>query len=168
VMVLDADTGAFKRMWGAYGNTPDDSAPNRLAPEGPGPQQFNTVHGVRVSDDGLVYVADRLNNRLQIFDLNGAFKQEVWVDRPTKLLGTAFSVAFSRDSQQQYLYLADAGNGKIHIYDRTSMREVSSFGRIGHYAGQFVFLHTVATDSKGNIYTSEVGTGRRAQKFLLR
>src|SRR4030095_6196527 len=105
-----------------------------------------TVHGVRVSDDGLVYVADRMNNRVQIFDLNGGFKQEVWVERPTKLLGTAFSVAFSRDAQQQYLYLADAGNGKVHIFDRKSMREVSSFGRIGHYAGQFVFLHTVATD----------------------
>jgi len=167
VIVLDADTGAFKRMWGAYGNKPDDSAPNRLQPTGPGPQQFNTVHGVRVSDDGIVYVADRMNNRIQIFGIDGTFKQEVWVERPTKLLGTAFSIAFSRDPQQEFLYLADAGNGRVHEYDRKTMKEVGGFGLIGHYAGQFVFLHTVATDSKGNIYTSEVGNGRRAQKFVL-
>jgi DNA-binding beta-propeller fold protein YncE len=128
---------------------------------------FNTVHGVRVSDDGLVYVADRMNNRIQIFALDGTFKQEVFVERRTKLLGTAFSIAFSRDPGQQYLYLADAGNGRVHIFDRRAMREVGGFGRIGHYAGEFVFLHTVATDSKGNIYTSEVGNGRRAQKFVL-
>jgi DNA-binding beta-propeller fold protein YncE len=167
VVVLDADTGAFKRMWGAYGNKPDDTAPNRLQAEGPGPQQFNTVHGIRVSNDGLVYVADRNNNRVQIFGIDGSFKQEVFVERPTRLLGTAFSVAFSPDAQQQYMYLADAGNGRIHIFDRKAMREVGGFGRIGHYAGQFVFLHNVATDSRGNIYTAEVGTGRRAQKFVL-
>jgi sugar lactone lactonase YvrE len=126
------------------------------------------VHGVRVSDDGLVYVADRMNNRVQIFGIDGSFKQEVFVERRTRLLGTAFSVAFSRDPQQEFLYLADAGNGRVHIFERQSMREVGGFGRIGHYAGQFVFLHTVATDSKGNIYTSEVGTGRRAQKFVKR
>jgi DNA-binding beta-propeller fold protein YncE len=166
VIVLDADTGAFKRMWGAYGNKPDDSAPKTRQDEGPGPQQFNTVHGIRVSDDGVVYVADRLNNRVQIFSLDGKFKQEIFVERKTRLLGTAFSFAFSPDPQQQYLYLADAGNGRVHIFDRASMREVGAFGRIGHYAGEFVFLHNVATDSKGNIYTAEVGTGRRAQKFV--
>ena len=168
VIVLDAETGAFKRMWGAYGNQPDDTVRDRLQPEGPGPQQFNTVHGIRVSEDGLVYVADRMNNRLQIFGIDGSFKQEVFVERRTRLLGTAFSVAFSPDPQQQYLYLADAGNGRIHIFDRKTMKEVGGFGRIGHYAGQFVFLHNVAADSKGNLYTAEVGTGRRAQKFIRR
>ena len=74
---------------------------------------------------------------------------------------------FSPDTKQQYLYLADAGNGRVHIFDRQSMREVGGVGRIGHYAGQFVFLHNVAVDSKGNLYTAEVGTGRRAQKFRL-
>ena len=165
VIVLDADTGKFKRMWGAYGNVPDDKAPNALADEGPGPQQFNLVHGIRVSNDGIVYVADRINNRVQMFDIDGTFRQEVFVERKTRLLGTAFSIAFSPDPQQEFLYLADAGNGKIHIFERKSMKELSSFGRIGHYAGQFVFLHNVAVDSKGNLYTAEVGTGRRAQKF---
>jgi DNA-binding beta-propeller fold protein YncE len=166
VVVMDADSGKFKRMWGAYGNPPDDKAPNRLEDEGPGPQQFNTVHGIRVSDDGFVYVNDRRNNRLQVFAIDGKFQREIFVERKTKLLGTSFSTAFSPDARQQYLYLADAGNGKVHIYDRQSLQEVGSFGRIGHYAGQFVFLHNVAVDSQGNVYTAEVGTGRRAQKFV--
>ena len=166
VVVLDADTGKFKRMWGAYGNTPDDTAPNGPVYDGPGPQQFNLVHGIRVSDDGLVYVAERRNNRVQVFTLDGKFQREIFVERKTKLLGTAFSIAFSPDPQQQFLYVADAGNGKVHIYDRRGMQEVGAFGRIGHYAGEFVFLHNVASDSRGNIYTAEVGTGRRAQKFV--
>jgi hypothetical protein len=167
VIVLDADTGAFKRMWGAYGNAPDDAAPNTLADEGPGPQQFNLVHGVRVSDDGLVYVADRTNNRMQVFTIDGKFQREIFVERKTKLLGTSFSVAFSPDAAQQYLYLADAGNGRVHIYDRKTLEEVGKVGRIGRYAGEFIFLHNVAIDSKGDLYTTEVGNGRRVQKFLL-
>jgi DNA-binding beta-propeller fold protein YncE len=168
VIVLDADTGAFKRMWGAYGNKPDDNAPNKLTDDGPGPQQFNTVHGIQVSDDGTVYVADRLNNRMQVFALDGKFQREIFIQRKTKLLGTAFSVAFSPDPQQELLYLADAGNGKIHIFDRKTLNEVGSFGRIGRYAGEFIFLHNVAVDSKGNVYASEVGNGRRVQKFVRR
>src|SRR3954471_10095248 len=168
VIVLDADTGKFKRMWGAYGNPPDDAAPNRLTPEGPGPQQFNLVHGVRVSDDGLVYVADRRNNRMQVFSLDGKFQREIFVERKTKLLGTSFSVAFSPDPQQELLFLADAGNGRVHIYDRKTLEEIGKFGRIGRYAGEFIFLHNVATDSQGNLYAAEVGTGRRVQKFLPR
>ena len=119
------------------------------APEGPGPQQFNLVHGVRVSNDGLVYVADRMNNRMQVFTIDGKFQREIFVERKTKLLGTSFSVAFSPDAAQQYLYLADAGNGKVHIYDRKTLEEVGSFGRIGHYAGEFVFLHNVSRGFEG-------------------
>jgi DNA-binding beta-propeller fold protein YncE len=150
----------------AYGNTPDDAAPNKLENEGPGPQQFNLVHGVRVSNDGLVYVADRMNNRMQVFTIEGRFQREIFIERRTKLLGTSFAVAFSPDAPQEYLYLADAGNGHVHIYDRKTLEEVGNFGRIGRYAGEFVFLHNVAVDSKGNVYTAEVGTGRRVQKFL--
>jgi hypothetical protein len=167
IIVLDADTGKFKRMWGAYGNPPDDAAPNKLPDEGAGPQQFNLVHGVRVSNDGIVYVADRMNNRMQVFTIDGQFLREIFVERKTKLLGTSFSVALSPDAAQQYLYLADAGNGRIHIYDRKTLGEAGSFGRIGRYAGEFIFLHNVAVDSKGNVYTAEVGNGRRVQKFLL-
>jgi DNA-binding beta-propeller fold protein YncE len=166
VVVFDADSGEFKRMWGAYGNPPDDEASNSPQYEGPGAPQFNTVHGVRVSDDGRVYVADRRNNRVQVFGLDGEFEREVFIERTTRLLGTAFSVAFSEDAEQQYLYVADAGNGRIHILDRQTLQPLSHFGRIGRYAGQFVFLHNVAVDSRGNVYTAEVGGGRRVQKFI--
>jgi DNA-binding beta-propeller fold protein YncE len=167
VIVLDADSGQFKRLWGAYGNKPDDEAPNRLADEGPGPQQFNLVHGIRVSSDGLVYVADRRNNRLQVFTVDGRFQREIFIERKTKLLGTSFSVAFSPDAAQTWLYLADAGNGRVHIYERKTLNEVGGIGRIGRYAGEFIFLHNLAVDSHGNLYTAEVGTGRRVQKFLI-
>jgi sugar lactone lactonase YvrE len=103
---------------------------------------------------------------VQVFDLDGTFRREIFVERPTRLLGTAFSVAFSPDAAQRWLYVADAGNGRIHIFDRETLVERSSFGRIGRYAGQFVFLHNVAVDSRGNVYTAEVGTGRRVQKFV--
>ncbi len=103
---------------------------------------------------------------MQLFSLDGKFQREIFVERKTKLLGTSFSTAFSPDRQQQYLYLADAGNGRIHIYDRQTLQQVGQFGRIGRYAGQFIFLHNVATDSKGNLYAAEVGTGRRVQKLI--
>lgn len=167
VIVLDADTGAFKRMWGAYGNAPDDGTPQVFSGEGPGPQQFNTVHGIKVSNDGLVYVNDRLNNRLQVFTLDGKFQREIFIERKTKLLGTSFNTAFSPDREQRWLYLADAGNGRIHILDRKSLNEVGTYGRIGRYAGQFIFMHNLASDSRGNLYVSEVGTGRRVQKLVL-
>jgi len=166
VAVFDADSGEFKRMWGAYGNPPDDEVSNRPQYEGAGSPQFNTVHGIRVSDDGHVYVADRRNNRVQVFSLEGDFQQEVFIERKTELLGTAFSVAFSEDADQGYLYVADAGNGRVRILDRETLEQVSEFGRIGRYAGQFVFLHNVAVDSRGNVYTAEVGGGRRVQKFI--
>ena len=167
VIVFDADTGAFKRMWGAYGNPPDDQAPKTLVGEGPGPQQFNTVHGIKVSNDGLVYVNDRLNNRLQVFTVDGSFRSEIFIERKTQLLGTSFNTAFSSDREQRWLYVADAGNGRVHIFDRKSLQEVGAFGRIGRYAGQFIFMHNLATDSRGNLYVSEVGTGRRVQKLVL-
>lgn len=166
VIVFDADTGEYRRMWGAYGNPPDDEASNAPQYEGPAARQFNTVHGIRVSEDGRVYVADRRNNRVQVFTLDGTFEDELFVERPTRLLGTAFSVAFSQDPEQAYLYVADAGNGHVRLFDRETLQEVSRFGRIGRYAGQFVFLHNVAVDSEGNVYTAEVGSGRRVQKFL--
>lgn len=168
VIVFDADTGAFKRLWGAYGKPPDDAAPNAPQYSGEPSRQFNTVHGIRVSLDGRVYVADRHNNRVQVFSIAGVFEREVFIERSTQLLGTAFSVAFSPDVAQRYLYVADAGNGKVHILDRQTLQEVTKFGRIGRYAGQFVFLHNVAVDSHGSVYTTEVGGGRRVQKFMRR
>jgi len=107
-----------------------------------------------------------MNNRMQVFSIDGKFQRGIFMERKTKLLGTSFSVAFSPDAAQQYLYLADAGTGHVHIYERKTLEEVGSFGRIGRYAGEFIFLHNVAADSKGNVYTAEVGNGRRVQKFL--
>jgi len=107
-----------------------------------------------------------MNNRIQVFNIAGTFQREIFIERKTRLLGTAFSVAFSPDPKQQHLFLADAGNGRVHLFDRETFRELGSFGRIGRYAGQFVFLHKISVDSKGNIYAAEVGTGRRAQKFV--
>lgn len=166
VIVFDADSGEFKRMWGAYGNVPDDEASNAPRYAGAGSPQFNTVHGIRVSEDGRVYVADRRNNRVQVFTLSGEYQEEVFIERQTALLGTAFSVAFSEDVDQEHLYVADAGNGQIRILDRHTLQQVGAFGRIGRYAGQFVFLHNVAVDSRGDVYTAEVGGGRRVQKFV--
>jgi DNA-binding beta-propeller fold protein YncE len=168
VIVFDADTGAFKRMWGAYGTPPDDAAPKGFVGEGPGPPQFNTVHGIKVSADGLVYVNDRLNNRLQVFTADGTFQREIFIERETQLLGTSFNAAFSPDRAQRWLFVGDAGNGRIHIFDRQTLQEVGAFGRIGRYAGEFVFMHNLATDSRGNLYVSEVGNGRRVQKFQPR
>ena len=167
VIVFDADTGAFKRMWGAYGDPPDDAAPKAFAGEGPGPRQFNTVHGIKVSADGLVYVNDRLNNRLEVFTIDGVFQREIFIERKTQLLGTSFNTAFSPDAGQRWLYVGDAGNGRIHVFDRRTLQELRAFGRIGRYAGEFVFMHNLATDSAGNLYVSEVGNGRRVQKFVL-
>jgi DNA-binding beta-propeller fold protein YncE len=167
VIVYDADTGTFKRMWGAYGNTPDDQVAQTFVGDGPGSPQFRTVHGIKVSNDGLVYVNDRLNNRIQVFTLDGKFEREIFIERKTQLLGTSFNTAFSPDREQRWLYVADAGNGRVHIFNRKSLQEVGAFGRIGRYAGQFIFMHNLATDSRGNLYVSEVGTGRRVQKFVL-
>jgi DNA-binding beta-propeller fold protein YncE len=167
VIVFDADTGEFKRMWGAYGNVPDDDAPKGFGGYGELGQQFHTVHGIRVSDDGLVYVADRRNNRIQVFDVDGTYVNEEFYDRESKKLGTTFSVAFSRDPQQTYMYVPDASNGLVRIIERASLREVGHFGSFGEEPGQFHFAHSIATDSQGNLYTTEVIFAQRIQKWNL-
>lgn len=168
VIVFDADTGAFKRMWGAYGNRPDDSAPKVYGGYAPGGQQFWTVHGIRVSNDGLVYVADRRNNRVQVFTTDGKFVAERYIERQTKNVGAVFGVAFSPDAEQRFLYVPDASNGKVHILDRKTLKVLSEFGRWGPYAGQFEFVHSIAVDSQGNIYTTEVIHEQRVQKWIYK
>jgi len=168
VIVFDADTGAFKRQWGAYGNKPDDSAPRTRTFDGPGPPQFNVVHGVSISHDDLVYVSDRVNNRIQVFTPDGNFVKEAFVARETlDWRGTAFGLAFSPDPEQQFIYMVDGANDKIRILDRATLKVVTSFGRGGEYAGQWHWLHNVAIDSKGNLYTGE-SRGNRIQKFNFR
>lgn len=168
VIVFDAETGKFKRMWGAYGNQPDDLAPRTRAFDGPAPQQFNLVHGISISRDDLVYVSDRNNNRVQVFTLDGRFVKEGFVARHTlDPRGTAFGLAFSADPDQEFLYVADGANDKVRILDRHSLETIGSFGCGGEYAGQWHWLHNIATDSKGNIYTGE-SRGNRVQKFVFK
>lgn len=168
VIVFDGDTGVYKRHWGAYGNAPDDTAPRTMGAQPPGDQQFNLLHGLRVSNDGLVYVADRRNNRIQVFTVEGKFIKEGFVARQTGgIFGSAFGVAFSSDPEQKYLFMPDAGNNHVWVLDRQTLGVVTQFGRWGNYAGQFYGLHSLAVDSKGNIYTGEVLLGRRVQKFNL-
>jgi DNA-binding beta-propeller fold protein YncE len=170
VIVFDADSGKFKRLWGAYGQRPDDSAPRGLPSYDPASRQFNLVHGIAISKDGLVYVSDRQNNRIQVFTLAGKFVKEGFVGRATvnREYGTTFSSAFSGDKEQRFLYDADDPNEVIHVLDRQSMQEIAaaSFGHEGPYAGQFIGLHIIAADSAGNIYSAESDVIGRVQKFV--
>ena len=167
VIVFDADTGEYKRHWGAYGNKPDDTDPGPYDPSAPVPQQFRSpVHAVRISNDGLVYVADRVNNRIQVFQRDGTFVKEVFLATKTLGAGSTWDVDLSPDEAQRYLYNADGTNQQIWTLDRKDLRILDTFGRRGRYAGQFHWVHNLAVDSKGNIYTGEVNSGRRAQKFV--
>jgi hypothetical protein len=167
VIVFDADTGKFKRMWGAYGNKPDDNAPHGHFLTGPPPPQFTIVHGLTISDDGIVYVADRSNNRVQAFTIDGKFVKEGFNARETKGVGSVFDVALSRDPQQRFLYIADFSNERVAIMDRKSLEVIGSFGRPGRLSGQFYQVHSLATDPQGNVITGET-SGYRVQKFVLK
>lgn len=157
VIVFDADTGAYKRHWGAYGAKPDDTVPPIRFFEGPGAKQFNTVHGIRISSDGLVYVGDRVNNRIQVFRPDGSFVREGYIERGTSAPeGTAFDIAFSPGARQQFLYVPDGSNKKVQILRRDTLDVVGFFGgHGGHGAGQFFHIHSIATDSTGNVYLGE-------------
>ncbi len=165
VLVVDAATGRYRRHWGAYGNVPSDAD---LGPYVPGqrPSQFrNPVHCVRIADDGLVYVCDRVNDRIQVFRKNGTFVTEYFVATDTLGNGSTWDVDLSADRRQTYLYNPDGENNHVWILERLTGTILGNFGRNGRQAGQFHWVHNLAVDSKGNIYTAEVDTGKRAQKF---
>jgi hypothetical protein len=169
VAVLDADTGKFKRYWGAYGHKPDDTNIGTYNPDAPLAQQFRTpVHCADLSSDGLLYVCDRPNDRLQVFKPDGTFVKEKIIAKKTLGDGSVWDVAFSRDPEQKYLYMADGKNEKIYVMDRQSLEILTSFGDGGRQPGQFFGVHSIATDSKGNIYTTETYQGRRLQKFVYK
>jgi len=166
VVVIDADSGEFKRFWGAYGNEPDDADLGRYDPNAPPAQQFrNPVHCAELSVDRLVYVCDRVNNRIQVFQADGTFVKEQFIEKETLGAGSAWDLAFSRDQWQTYLYLADGVNERIHILNRDTLEVLTSFGDGGRQPGQFYGAHSIATDSRGNIFTTETFEGRRVQKF---
>jgi DNA-binding beta-propeller fold protein YncE len=166
VAIIDADTGKLKRYWGAYGNKPDDTNLGPYKPEAPPAQQFrNPVHCADLSRDGFVYVCDRQNNRLQVFTKEGKFVKEAFYAKNSLSEGAVWDVAFSKDPQQTYIFLADGRNMKIRVLRRETLEELTSFGDGGRQPGQFYAVHSIATDSKGNLYTTETYEGKRVQKF---
>ncbi|HET9370497.1 MAG TPA: hypothetical protein VFO19_09630 [Vicinamibacterales bacterium] len=169
VAVIDADTGAFKRYWGAYGNKPDDTNLGPYDPTAPPAQQFrNPVHCSDLSVDDLVYVCDRPNDRIQVFTKEGKFVKEKFIATKTLGDGSTWDVAFSRDPQQKYMYVADGKNERIYVLDRQSLEILTEFGDGGRQPGQFFAVHSIATDSRGNLFTTETYEGRRLQKFTYK
>ncbi len=169
VAVIDGETGELKRFWGAYGNKPDDIDLGPYDPDAPLAQQFrNPVHCAEPSNDGLIYVCDRANDRIQVFKLDGTYVDEVRIAPRTLGDGSTWDIAFSRDPEQQYMYVADGKNMKVYIMDRKNLKVLTSFGDGGRQPGQFFAVHSIATDSKGNIYTTETYEGKRVQKFVYR
>ena len=178
IVVLDATTGAFKREWGAYGKRPDDSYYTKLGIKpgqhssklnkgipGPPSPQFDLVHGVAISKDGLVYVCDRTNNRLQVFRKDGTFVQEVFIANDLLGSGTVSDIGLSVDPRQRFAFVADIDNDRVYILDRKSLKVLSTFGSHGELPGQFRGPHNMAVNSKGDIFITESGGGR-VQRFV--
>jgi hypothetical protein len=169
VAVLDADTGKMKRYWGAYGNKPDDTALGPYDPKAPPSQQFrNPVHCIERANDGLVYVCDRQHDRLQVFTPEGKFVKEAFFARNTLGSGSAWDIVFTKDPDQRFILLADGQNSRVRIIVRETLEEITAFGAGGRQPGQFYGVHSLASDSKGNIYTTETYEGKRVQKFIYK
>lgn len=165
VIVFDTNTGEFKRMWGAYGNPPEDQDMPEFDPSQAPPRQFsNPVHCITMSRDGEIFVCDRSNNRLQIFEKDGSFLREIFVNAQTRP-GAVGSVAFWPDADQSLLFVSDDSNGNVHTIRREDGALLGSFGRVGTLPGEFDNLHLITMDRQGNIYTAEV-QGKRVQKFV--
>jgi DNA-binding beta-propeller fold protein YncE len=169
VAVIDADTGKMKRWWGAYGNKPDDTPLPAYNPSAPPAQQFrNPVHCADMSVDRLIYVCDRAGDRLQVFTPQGKFVKEEFYEKNTLNSGSVWDVAFSKDPQQKYIFITDGVNEKVKVIDRQTLRELTTFGDGGRQPGQFYGVHSIAIDSKGNLYTTETYEGKRLQRFILK
>jgi DNA-binding beta-propeller fold protein YncE len=171
VIVFDADRGRFKRMWGAFGNTPEAPVPSAAQGQptsnAEGSPQFGLVHAVRVSSDGIVYVADRPNNRVQTFTTGGRYLRQVRLSADGGVTPVPAGFAFSPDARQQFLYVVDSGPMRIVIFDRETLTQLGAIGMRGPRPGDFDIVHHMAADSKGNLYTAEIVTNRRAQKFVV-
>ena len=169
VAVVDVDTGELKRYWGAYGNEPDDDYDfgGPYQPGEDGKQQFRgPVHCSEISNDGLVYICDRAADRIQVFQKDGTFVEEVIVAPNTLSQGSTWDIDFSPDAEQKFMYLADGQNMKVYIIDRASLEVLTAFGDGGRQPGMFFAVHSIAVDSDGNIYTTETYEGSRIQKFV--
>ncbi|MGE4057116.1 MAG: hypothetical protein AB7F99_20205 [Vicinamibacterales bacterium] len=167
VIVFDAETGAYKRHWGAYGKPPVDEDPGPWDPNAPPSQTFRTpVHGLAISNDGLVYVSDRPSNRIQVFQKDGTYVKEIVLAPQTYGPGSTWEIALDPlDPEQRFLYVPDGTNKKVWTLNRDTLETVYSWGRGGGQPGQFDWLHNFEFDSQGNVFTAEVQTGQRVQKF---
>jgi DNA-binding beta-propeller fold protein YncE len=168
VIVFDADTGAYKRHWGAYGARPSDEPMPPYNPNAAPSKQFSTVHCVIVSNDGFVYVCDRVNDRVQVFEKSGKFVREAKIDPHTFRSGAVWDMTFSHDPEQKYIFAANGVDEKINVLLRSTLDVLTTFGDGGRYPGQFFGVHNVATDAQGNLYTAETYTGARVQKFTFK
>ena len=169
IIVFDSETGAFKRMWGAYGRLPtDDKLPPYDPAAAPSQQFANPVHCVKIARDGLVYVCDRTNDRIQVFRKDGSFVKEMFVETNTRANGSVWELALWPDADESFLLNADGANNEVRTLSRATGETLGAFGRNGRGAGQFHWVHNLAVDSRGNVFTTEVDTGKRAQKFLFR
>jgi hypothetical protein len=170
VMVFDLDTFQFKRGWGAYGHALSEistrDADRAYTPGGPMPKEFRGHLTLNVSNDGLVYAADRNANRIHVTTRQGKFLKEFILAPMTGVGGSTGGVMFSPDKQQRLLYISDLTNNHIWFLNREDGKVVSQMGSMGESGGQFFGLHMIAVDSKGNIYTGEVFAGERVQRFL--
>jgi hypothetical protein len=167
LIVFDAETGAYKRHWGAYGERPQDVNPGPWDPNAPPSRTWRTpVHGVAISNDGLVYVTDRPSNRIQVFQKDGTYVTEAVLAPQTYGPGSTWEVVLDPlDPEQRFIYVPDGTNHKVWALDRATLQPVYSWGRAGRQPGQFDWLHNLEFDSQGNVYTAEVQTGHRIQKF---
>ncbi|MDE0082944.1 MAG: hypothetical protein OXT72_09895 [Gammaproteobacteria bacterium] len=194
ILIVDAETGQYIGHFGAYGQNPvDDPDGTDTNPYDAGPwvgdyQAGNLMplffrgplHCAKVAVGGLLYACDRGNNRIQVFDseeVGGVcsnpagevgvcgFVGEVHV-APQTASGTSGTLAFSTDPGQTCLYVGDLANGTVYILNRQNLQELDRIGRSGKQVGEFHWVHAVAVDSQGNVYTGEVNTGERVQKFL--
>jgi DNA-binding beta-propeller fold protein YncE len=168
VVVFDADTGAYKRHWGAYGERPDDASTDAYDPSAPTAKQFRVVSCATISKDGLLYVCDSQNDRIQVFQKDGKFVKEAFVSKSTRGDGSVWDIAFSNDPQQRFLYVADGHDKKVFVLRRDTLEIVSNFGDGGRMPGQFYAVGSIAVDSKGNVYTGETYEGKRVQKFVYK
>src|SRR5262249_13454467 len=143
-----------------------EARPSQYDPAGPPPPQFRVVHAVRISSDGLVYVCDRTNDRIQVFKKDGTFVREAFIAKETLGSGSVWDIALSPDPAQMFLIVPDGTNQVIRILRWESLEIVGEFGGGGHWAGQFYGAHNIASDSKGNVYITETYEGKRFQKFV--
>lgn len=186
LVIYDATTGEFKRGWGGHGmplsEITNDPIPSYTWDGGPPPEERNFVpdlHFVEISNDRLVYVGERGQNRIQVFTTDGEWQQDIYVrpetpsQRTCRSLdfmpwpcGTMYKMAISTDPEQKYLFVADAANNVIWSVDRRSGETLGYIGGPGRMAGQLNFPNAVAMDANGNLYTGEVSNGKRIQKFV--